>query len=75
MNEWIKSTDKLPAPHVSVFGYAPELPYVGDVCYNDLVGQWYVLSLRCYVNVTHWMEMPKPPKNTAEPNRTNGESE
>lgn len=63
---WHKSADELPNPFVSVLVYVPDetpLPTVHEG-YVDYDGGWHLVH--CFyqttVNVTHWMDMPKPPE-------------
>lgn len=63
MSNWISVKDRLPEPFISVLIYIPEdkpLPTVNEGFMSD-DGTWMVLYGYA-VPVTHWMELPKPPK-------------
>ena len=63
VSEWISVNDRLPKEHENVLTYGARPSY--DVVYvNRLIdkenGEWL------YDGVTHWMPLPKPPKEDAE---------
>ena len=63
VQEWVSVDDRLPQNFVSVLGYmtdAGEFPSVRE-CYN--VGNAFFFPALGDVHpVSHWREMPKPPK-------------
>lgn len=63
MKEWISVKEKLPDEWISVLGFIPGLhPYPSvRECYRVGNG-FYFPALHGYIPVTHWMEMPEPPK-------------
>lgn len=69
MSKWIPVEERLPENFVSVLGYmtdAGEFPPVRE-CYT--VGSvFFFPALRDIQPVSHWMEMPEPPKMKGENN-------
>lgn len=63
VQEWISVSERLPQNFVSVLGYmtdAGEFPPVRE-CYT--VGNAFFFPALCDVHpVSHWCEMPQPPK-------------
>ena len=63
VSEWISVDERLPENFISVLGYmtdAGEFPPVRE-CYT--VGNaFFFPALRDVHSVSHWCEMPKPPK-------------
>ena len=63
VQEWISVNDRLPENFVSVLGYmtdAGEFPPVRE-CYT--VGNAFFFPALCDIHpVSHWCEMPQPPK-------------
>ena len=74
MSEWIPTGDSLPEPHVEVLVFAPEeeaVVFAAKIICDD----WSRSSSNRYaptddyygdarINVTHWMPLPTPPKET-----------
>ena len=64
---WISVKEREPEPYVSVLGYIPDeapMPVVREG-YRVSPGNrnaYYFPVLADYKDITHWMEMPKPPK-------------
>ena len=72
--QWIPVTERLPEPFVSVLGYCPDedpIPAVHE-CYINGFGQWTSSVVYGMGNVTHWMEMPKPPEDGGDGDGTAG---
>lgn len=68
MNGWISVKDKLPKPFVSVLVQMPlekPFPTVREGFLTS-EGKWYAgYFTREPDEITHWMEMPEPPKEGA----------
>lgn len=61
---WISVEDRLPETRRSVLGWCPE--YQNIYCLSQHEdGTWWFFSdgnIKCSEEVTHWMPLPKPPK-------------
>lgn len=63
MSEWISVNDALPKEFVSVLGAIENAGLFPPVRECFLVGnKFFFPALRSYCPVTHWAEMPEPPK-------------
>ncbi len=67
MPKWVSIEDALPIPYkrvlVNITGDSPEV----YVSYLDHLGEWvyngqYLYETSWYQEVTHWAELPLPPK-------------
>lgn len=64
---WISVKEREPEPFVSVLGYIPNndpFPPVRE-CFRVCVGEadaYYFPALAEHEDITHWMEIPEPPK-------------
>jgi hypothetical protein len=60
MNEWIKTTEKLP-PHMEYF----LIWYCGVVEIATRIGDsfWLLNKNRIHIPIEHWMPLPKDPKS------------
>lgn len=64
---WISVKEREPEPFISVLGYIPNndpFPPVRE-CFRVCVGDadsYYFPVLADYKGITHWMEIPEPPK-------------
>lgn len=64
MGKWISVDERLPSIFVSVLGHMEGMepfPTVRE-CYLVHSGQFYFPALSACHKITHWMDMPKPPK-------------
>ena len=63
MSEWISIKDGLPIPFVKVLvtnGYYREISY-----FSNISKKWYQsASVEPISNLTHWMPLPNPPKES-----------
>ena len=65
LNGWISVEDRLPEKNQAVLGWYKDNPFAG---YTYGVVSWngkgwvFVYAQRYVTNVTHWMQMPEPPK-------------
>ena len=60
---WINVDERLPKEWISVLGYMPDAKPFPPVRECYLVGEsFFCPALRSYAPVTHWAEMPEPPK-------------
>ena len=64
--EWISVKDGLPEPFVSVLGYMPDAAPFPEVrecyCTGDSDKKFFVPALSERHEISHWAELPKPPK-------------
>lgn len=62
--DWIKTTDKLPKPHVDILMWNGEYHYIGQMNILDCGDiAWDAEDYRMYEDhVTHWMPLPEKPK-------------
>ena len=64
--EWISVKDKMPEPFVSVLGYMPDAAPFPEVrecyCTGDSDKKFFVPALSERHEISHWAELPKPPK-------------
>ena len=69
MSEWISVKDKMPKPFVSVLGYMPDavpFPEVRECyCIGDSDKKFFFPALSERHEISHWAEMPEPPKEDA----------
>lgn len=63
-SEWISVKDRLPEPLVYVLVYIPDdVPYTIREGFLSPSGMWHAsLYDRGHSEITHWMPLPKPPK-------------
>lgn len=65
--EWVKVSDKLPEPHKNVLVFDNDegmtVAYYSQFVYFNLSVQGCFASGGQLYNVTHWMELPEPPKD------------
>lgn len=66
MSEWISVKDKMPELFVSVLGYmldAAPFPEVRECyCIGDSDKKFFFPALSERHEISHWVEMPEPPK-------------
>ena len=63
MSEWISVKDRLPMSRLVVLSYEKPLNIISMSFYNKKLESWIDCDSGYYLNsVTHWMPLPKPPK-------------
>ena len=65
VQEWISVKDRLPEADVAVLGRCfYHESWRTLVCYMSKrnAGEWYTNTVGQWVQVTHWMPLPEPPK-------------
>ena len=66
MSEWVSVKDKMPEPFVSVLGYMPDAAPFPEVrecyCTGDSDKKFFVPALSERHEISHWAELPEPPK-------------
>ncbi len=64
--EWISVKDKLPIRDDKYLVHAPSLdekkPFIAIAWFDPANGGWSLLPDCWCKAITHWMELPKPPK-------------
>ncbi len=64
MSEWISVKDRLPEEGSTVLVYRPNAPESGDSVVRTTIyqgGNHWQRDFACFVQPTHWMELPAPP--------------
>ena len=65
VQEWISVEDRLPEADVAVLARCfYHESWRTLVCYTSKrnTGEWYISAVGQWVQVTHWMPLPQPPK-------------
>jgi hypothetical protein len=65
MAEWISTKDELPEVGKDVLGYNENDNKYFVVTYSDTYKSFFVGGF-AYNNITHWQELPKPPRTPKE---------
>ena len=64
--EWVSVKDKMPEPFVSVLGYMPDAAPFPEArecyCTGDSDKKFFVPALSERHEISHWAELPEPPK-------------
>lgn len=65
MEEWIRVKDRPPEDHVAVFAYDSVCRNIYKAWFSYDLGEWFSEEyLPDFVNITHWLPLPQPPKET-----------
>lgn len=62
---WISVKDRPPEDHVAVFAFDSVCRNIYKAWMSHDLGEWFSEEyLPDFLNITHWMPLPKPPKET-----------
>lgn len=62
---WISVKDRPPEDHVAVFVFDSVCRNIYKAWMSHDLGEWFSEEyLPDFLNITHWMPLPKPPKET-----------
>lgn len=62
---WISVKDSPPEDHVAVFAFDSVCRNIYKAWMSHDLGEWFSEEyLPDFLNITHWMPLPKPPKET-----------
>lgn len=62
MSEWIKCSERMPAPNQTVLTHKKGYGHLFVVHKNNPIRPWeWIDGDTCHMKITHWMPLPPPP--------------